>query len=202
MNFVNSLMAIIETLGNWGYLIVFGMSFLEVVAFVGLLVPGTLFLIFVGFLTANGYLSFWLCLIIAVIGATVGDIVSFILGKKATKIFKSNSRIFYSKPFIRCQKFLDDHGGKGVFFGRFVGPIRPFISFVAGLGQMPAKKFFFWSSLGSVGWAFVYLGIGHFFGKSINLIGKWFVIIGTIVLIGLIALGVYLFIKHRKKKKV
>lgn len=201
MDFINSLVTWIETFNDWGYLIVFCLSFLEVIAFIGLLIPGTLFLIFVGFLTASGYLNFWLCLVVGVMGATFGDIVSFILGKKITLILKGNNRIFYSKPFIRCKNFLDNHGGKGVFWGRFIGPIRPFVPFVAGLGQMSARKYFFWGGLGSIGWAFFYLGLGYFCGQSLASVGKWFIRIGTVIFVSLVIFIGYWMIKLCQKKR-
>ena len=48
---------------------------------------------------------------------------------------------------------MQRHGGKTVFFGRFVTVLRYTAAWVAGLGRMPWWRFLFWNALGGVAWA-------------------------------------------------
>jgi membrane protein DedA with SNARE-associated domain len=55
------------------------------------------------------------------------------------------------------------HGGKTVFFGRFVAILRFTAAWVAGLGRMPWWRFLFWNAAGGVVWAAV-VGLVAFYG--------------------------------------
>jgi len=45
------------------------------------------------------------------------------------------------------------HGGKTVFFGRFVSILRYTVAWVAGLARMPWWRFLFWNAAGGIVWA-------------------------------------------------
>ena len=47
---------------------------------------------------------------------------------------------------------IEKHGGKTIFFARFVPIIRTFAPFVAGIGRMSYRLFVMFSALGSVAW--------------------------------------------------
>lgn len=51
-----------------------------------------------------------------------------------------------------------------IILARFISPIRPIIPFVAGLADMPAKRFYIVSILGALAWATTFLTIGYFLG--------------------------------------
>jgi membrane-associated protein len=45
------------------------------------------------------------------------------------------------------------HGGKTVFFGRFVSVLRYTVAWVAGLSRMQWWRFLFWNAAGGIAWA-------------------------------------------------
>ena len=60
------------------------------------------------------------------------------------------------------------HGGKVVFFGRFVAVLRAFAAFFAGLNNMDGRRFLLFNALGAIAWAGVY-GIGaYLFGEKLT----------------------------------
>src|ERR1700748_3954634 len=67
---------------DWAFPILFIVSFGESFAFLSLLFPGTSILIVAGTLMSAGSLPYWPVLVGAVIGAVLGDSVSFWLGHR------------------------------------------------------------------------------------------------------------------------
>ncbi|MDH3325245.1 MAG: DedA family protein [Gammaproteobacteria bacterium] len=182
----------------WSGLFVFLIALTESLVIVGLIVPGTILMFGVGTLVGTGVLDVKLVLLLAFAGAVLGDGISFWFGATyREKIsgfwpFKNNPNILK-----KGHDFFGRHGGKSVFFGRFIGPLRPVIPAVAGMMHMPAKKFFAINVLSAAGWAPFYLIPGILFGTSIGLasaIGSRLVII----LLGIFFVSVLLFYVVKK----
>jgi len=154
------------------YLAIFLISLSESLALVGLLVPGTVMMVGIGALAGSGALSIRLTLLAAMAGAIAGDGISFWLGRH---YHREIGRIWpfsrYPQMLDKGEAFFNRHGGKSVFFGRFVGPVRPVIPIVAGMLDMPAGHFLIVNILSAIGWAFAYLMPGVVLGTSMALVG-------------------------------
>src|SRR5204862_1174980 len=61
------------------------------------------------------------------------------------------------------ERTMQRHGGKTVFFGRFVAVLRFTAAWVAGLGRMPWWRFLFWNAAGGIAWATA-VGLVAFYG--------------------------------------
>jgi membrane protein DedA with SNARE-associated domain len=55
------------------------------------------------------------------------------------------------------------HGGKTVFFGRFVSVLRYTVAWVAGLSGMQWWRFLFWNAAGGIAWATA-VGLTAYYG--------------------------------------
>jgi len=124
-------------------------------------------------LIATGALSFWPTMAWAVCGAVLADGISFWLGHR----FKERIRSFglfarYPDMLVQGEKFFHRHGGKSVFLGRFVGPVRPVIPIIAGMLGMGQVRFTMYNILSALGWAPAYLLPGMAFGASLSLAGE------------------------------
>ncbi|MBU0944810.1 MAG: VTT domain-containing protein [Proteobacteria bacterium] len=155
-----------------GY-VIFLSSFAESLAFVGLIMPGAALMLTAGVLVATGALSFWSTMAWAVGGAVLADGISFWLGHH----FQGRIRSFsffgrYPKILARGETFFHQHGGKSVFLGRFVGPVRPVIPLIAGMLGMGHTRFTVYNILSALGWAPAYLLPGMAFGASLALAGE------------------------------
>lgn len=152
--------------------LVFLVSLSESLAVVGLLVPGTVIMFGVGALVATGSLSLASVLLMAIAGAVIGDGASYWLGHyyqdRIRKMypFRSHPRLLENG-----EKFFHSHGGKSVFFGRFIGPVRPVIPVVAGMLGMKPMSFTLVNILSAMGWAFAYIFPGVLFGSSLAVAG-------------------------------
>jgi membrane protein DedA with SNARE-associated domain len=54
------------------------------------------------------------------------------------------------------------HGGKIVFFGRFIAILRAFAAFLAGVNRMPWPQFLLFNAMGGIVWASIF-GLGGYF---------------------------------------
>ena len=122
------LLDVIKAHPDWAAAVMFITAFGESFAFVSLLFPGTTVLIAAGTLLSGGTLPYASILVSAILGAVLGDSVSYWLGRR---FGGGIARIW---PFTRHPdllprgiEFFERHGGKSVFIGRFFGPIRAVI---------------------------------------------------------------------------
>ncbi|NTW45904.1 MAG: phosphatase PAP2 family protein [Candidatus Moranbacteria bacterium] len=174
MDFLISLLPAVSRLGILGYIVAAGISLAESLPFVGLLLPGTVFILFFGFFSSQGYLDFGTLFWSVMLGAMIGDSLGFWLGTKGVHLFRAENRILRLSHLEKGQKFFSVHGNKSVLLGRFVGPLRPIVPFVAGLTGMPWWRFLLWDLIASVLWAWSHLTLGYFFGGAAAVIETWF----------------------------
>jgi membrane protein DedA with SNARE-associated domain/membrane-associated phospholipid phosphatase len=171
---------------NWSLMWVFLISISESLAVVGLFVPGVLMMGTMGALIAAGAIGFWPVVIAAVLGAIVGDGLSFWLGH----YFKDGIRRIW--PFNRYPetlnfgvRFFEKYGSLSIVFGRFVGPVRPVIPVVAGMMGMTPTRFTLANVISALLWAPAYILPGILVGASMQLAAESAVRL-AIVLLGLL----------------
>ncbi|MFH1822539.1 MAG: LssY C-terminal domain-containing protein [Patescibacteria group bacterium] len=200
-DFIINLLPKLEHIGLWGYWIVLFASLFESFAFVGVFFPGTLIVVFAGFLSARGNFDIGDLIWFAAIGAVLGDSLSFYLGSKGIHFFKKENKLFSLKNLEKGEKFFKKHGDKSVFLGRFIGFFRAMIPFIAGLSRMNKKVFYFWNILSAFLWAISYLLLGYFFGQAWQTIAVWSSRAGIFLFIIFLLLLVIYFLKKLIIKK-
>ncbi len=169
---INELLSIIARHTDLAYMVILLVSFLESLAVIGLIVPGTLIMFGIGALVSTGSLDLASVLILAAFGAIAGDGISYWLGYH----YKDHLRQIW--PFSRYpgllkkgMAFFESHGGKSVFFGRFVGPVRAVIPVVAGIMGMEKLRFFMINVLSAICWSLFFILPGFFLGTSLAVAG-------------------------------
>ncbi len=183
------------------YWIVLFVAVAESLAFIGLIIPGTFFIILVGFLAASGVLDLGDLIWFAAAGAILGDGISFYLGRQGIGLFKKESRIFRLDYLEKGERFFRQYGGKSVFLGRFIGPIRPVIPFVAGILKMRRRDFFLYNIASAFLWAPGCLLLGYFFGGIWKTIVLWSTRAELFLLVIFIIIGVFSLVKWLVMKK-
>ncbi len=151
---------------------VFGASFLEALAIVGTFVPGSTIVFAGGTLIGLGAIALWPTVVVAVIGAILGDGISYWLGRHHSARLRSIWPL-KSRPDLleRGQLFFARHGGKSVFLGRFLSPTRAVVPVIAGMSHMPIGSFYLMNVLSAFAWAALHLLPGMLFGASVSLAG-------------------------------
>lgn len=201
MDWSNSILPAIEHFRLLGYWLILIISFLESAAFIGYLFPGTIITILVGFSAAKGYFDIISLIWFAAAGAFLGDVFSYWWGRKGTIMFNPKSRIFKPHYLEKGQAFFDKHGDKSVLIGRFIGPLRPIIPFVAGVCGMKRNKFLIIDVIGALVWAVTYLFVGFFFGEAWQIIELWSTRIGIAAFIVIIIAAVFYLLRWILLKK-
>ena len=196
-----SFLPYLDNLGALGYWIVFLIAFFEALAFVGALMPGASLMVFAGFLSTQGYFHIGDLIWFAAIGAIVGDAASYYLGTHGTNFFRAENKLLKVSHLERAQRFFERYGGKSIFLGRFIGPIRPIVPFVAGLSRMKIQTFLFWNVISGFSWAFFHLFLGYFFGGAFKAIEAWSTRAGFFVL-GLFLITVVIWLVLKKSAPI
>jgi undecaprenyl-diphosphatase len=181
-------------LGNW---IFFVLAFIESAPLIGIFVPGATLISVGGLLASQGYLSIWNIIFFASIGAIVGDFFSYSLGRWGGDYIKRKG-IINKTLIFHGEKFFKRYGNKSIFWGRFFGPIRAIIPFIAGLSRMERRPFIFWNILSGISWAMLNVFLGYFSGTLIITIFKrWSKGMTLILIIILTITIIYWLIKKR-----
>lgn len=158
------------------YVVVGGLAFLESSAFVGLVAPGETTVILAGALAANDGVSAVAVAAVAAVGAAAGDSVGYELGRHLGRAWlerRARPGSFRCRQLARAERLFMEHGGKTVFFGRFVGVLRAFAPFVAGMSRMPYRRFVVFNVSGAVLWAVACTAVGYFAGANWPRIERW-----------------------------
>jgi membrane protein DedA with SNARE-associated domain len=168
-NFIDEFGQLIETHRAWAPPLIGVLAFGESLVLVGLFIPATPMMILVGGLIGSGVLPPIPVLVCAVLGAILGDIVSYVLGRLA------GPRVVYKWPLNRhrhgvawTRLFFRRYGLSAVFFGRFLGPIRCTIPLVAGMMAMDQRRFQTANVLSALVWAPVMFAPGWFIGHRVR----------------------------------
>jgi len=142
----------------------------ESLVVVGVIVPGAVLMLAFGALIETGGLNFWSICTWAVVGAVIGDGLSYLVG------YYFRERLVRIWPFRTHpqwidagQAFFQRHGGKSVLLGRFVGPLRATVPAVAGMLRMSPLRFLFYTVCSALLWAPAYLMPGIAFAASLEL---------------------------------
>ncbi len=152
---------------NWVGVVAFAISFLECVALIGFFVPGAVLFTAIGSLIGAGIVSAQMVLIPTIIGAILGDALSFMLGYHYREHLRDMWPFkFYPKLLQKGESFFYRHGGKSVLAARFIGPIRPMLPLVAGMLNMSPWRFTIVNSISAIIWAPVYMLPGYLLGKA------------------------------------
>jgi membrane-associated protein len=142
--------------------------FAECGLLVGFFLPGDSLLFTAGLFVASGTIStpLWLVCTLLVVSALAGNVCGYWIGRAAgPAIFdRPNSRVFKHEHVQRTSAFFTKYGNRAVVLGRFVPIVRTFITVMAGVGRMAAKRYLTYSLLGGIAWAAGVTLLGYFLG--------------------------------------
>jgi len=161
-----SITSFIDQHGQWAFLLLFGLVALE--SF-GLPLPGETALITCGVLASQGALSIVAVIGIAALAAIVGDNAGYWVAREGGRPLLNRYRLTrqYAERYLpRGERFFERHGGKTVFFARFVAVLRVTAAWIAGLSRMHWWKFLGWNAAGGIVWATGVGLIAYFLGNA------------------------------------
>jgi membrane protein DedA with SNARE-associated domain len=150
-----------------------GLPLLSVVVMLesfGIPLPGETALIAFGVLASRGDYGIEWVIVSAAAGAIVGDNLGYWLigrlgGRSLFRRWRWLNR-YAARVLPRAEELMARHGGKTVFFGRFVSILRYTVAWIAGLSRMHWWKFLFWNAAGGIAWATAVGLIAYYSGEA------------------------------------
>jgi membrane protein DedA with SNARE-associated domain len=160
---------------GWAPLIVAFLAFGESLAFLSLLFPATVLLVAIGGLVGGMGLSFWPIWFGAVIGAVLGDWLSYEFARYFEDRVQNMWPLNRQKELVaKGEAFTKKYGVWAVFLGRFFGPLRAFVPLAAGIFEMPRLTFQAANVTSALLWAFLLLKFGDVVGDAVTYLLRYF----------------------------
>jgi membrane-associated protein len=187
-----------DVLTSWGYwavlLALFGES-------AGLPLPGETVLMFASFLSHKDpqLRVYWV--IVAGTGAAVlGDNLGFLLGHHFGRTFiRWAKKLFHvdDEDVQAAKDLIRRHGGRTIFFSRFIFGLRTIAGPLAGSLDMEWKRFVQFNTLGAITWVTTMSLAGYAFANEFETLLDYIEKASWAIAAGLFVLG-YLLWRHQK----
>jgi membrane protein DedA with SNARE-associated domain len=172
-------------IAHYGYGAVFCIIALESA---GIPLPGETILVTAAIYAGTGHgINIFGVIGAAAAGAIFGDNIGFWVGREIglKLLIRHGHYIKLDEAKLKLGQYLfQKHGGKIVFFGRFVAVLRAFAALLAGANGFDPKRFFLFNAAGGITWAALFGTLGYVFGAEAHKIAGPF---------GIAMLGVVLF---------
>jgi membrane protein DedA with SNARE-associated domain len=156
-------------IASYGYWAVF---LLVAVESLGVPLPGETALITAGIYAGHTHrLSPWLIFLVAAAGAIIGDNIGYWIGNEGGYPLarRYGPRVRLDERKLKIARYLfDKHGGKVVFFGRFISVLRTYAAFLAGTSKMRWRRFVVANASGGIIWAGIYTLAGYLAGNMLQ----------------------------------
>jgi membrane protein DedA with SNARE-associated domain/membrane-associated phospholipid phosphatase len=166
--------------------VVFLAALSEAVPVIGAVVPGSAIVVGVSAFVGLGHLPIWPILIAAVLGAIIGDGVSYWFGRRykaqALSVWPLSR---YPGMVETSERFFGRHGSKSVAIARFTPVVRAFVPLIAGASGMPPIRFYAANVVSAIAWAPVHVLPGAAVGASLGTLGGMSA--RTLVLLAMVA---------------
>jgi len=189
---------IVQIVGDLGYSGIFIMMFLESTFFP---FPSEVVMIPAGYLVHKGEMNMAMVLFCGISGSLAGALFNYYLAIYVGRavLIKYGKYFFIKESTIqKAERFFENHGHISTFSGRLIPAVRQLISFPAGLARMNIVSFSIYTTLGASIWVVILTLLGYYIGDNEALVKEY---LSTIiyVLLGLIALGAFIYYKRINK---
>lgn len=149
--------------------VIFLIAFIESMVILGIVVPGLPFMLMLGGLIATNVLDPWLVIFWCVVGAVVGDGLSFWIGQRYKyHVLEMWPLSKHPEWITQGELFFARWGGVSILLGRFFGPLRATVPVLAGILGMHRLKFTLWNLASAMIWAPAYLAPGFALGWLVD----------------------------------
>ena len=194
-------------LESWGYLAIFVLSF---ISSMGLPVGAELAIIGGGVLASGACVTSGTChpahpvnfvavIVVAVAGEVLGSLAGYSIGRFGGRplVDRVGKYVLLThKDLDRAEAWFARRGEPFVFFGRFIPLLRSFVSFAAGLGEMPIGKFVAYTTVACAIWCTALVSLGYSLGSSYHHVLKAFSYAGYVIAVVAVVAVAVIFL-HR-----
>jgi membrane protein DedA with SNARE-associated domain len=171
-------------------------------------IPSELVLLLTGFNVSTDRFGLVGAVLAATAGSVVGALVLYGVGRwigedRMERLLAWATRWlgFKRADIDRAFDWFERHEGPAVLVGRFVPVVRSLVSIPAGGARMPVGRFVAFTSIGSLVWNAVWIGVGRQLGDQWEKAERWSEAI-ELVLLAVAAVGlVVLVVRQRRKSR-
>ena len=165
-------------------------------------IPSEVILPLAGLAAGQGKLSLFGAIAWTTLGSVVGAMalyyIGMALGRDRLIVIADKLPLVKVSDIEKTEAWFNKHGGRAVFFGRFIPIFRSFISIPAGLERMHMAKFLFYTALGSLIWNAIFVMVGYLLGENYTVVTDWVdTYSDVIVVLVLIAIVIFVVVRIR-----
>jgi membrane protein DedA with SNARE-associated domain len=188
---------LIQTYGLW---VLFTAVILESL---GVPMPGETALVTAAIYAGSTHqIGFTSVVLVAATAAIMGGNIGYLIGRSIglRLLARYGKYVHLNEQRLKVGEYLFlRHGGKIVFFGRFVALLRTYAAVLAGANRMNWLHFLIMNGLGGICWATLF-GVGAYvFGEQARRVAGPVSLLLLIAAIGLVALGILYFRHHEQE---
>lgn len=167
-------------------------------------IPSEVILPFAGYLSQSGDLHLGWLIVWSTVASVLGALLLYGLGAaiglERAITWIAWTRLVSRTDLDRGAEWFHRHGRWSVLFGRMIPGVRSLISLPAGADRMPLPTFVLFTTLGSVAWNALLIGVGAALGTQHQAIDHWLQYLDYVVY-GAIALGVIVLAARRVREQ-
>ncbi|MDP3149911.1 MAG: DedA family protein [Ignavibacteria bacterium] len=165
--------------------------------------PSDIVVVLAGSLIVNGTINFFAALVLSTIGSEIGFMVLYYIGLQTDRklIHTGKLKFISHEAVIKAEDWFIKYGFMLILFNRFLSGIRAVISFFAGLSELNVWRTIIFSSLGSIVWNAILLGLGILFGYNLSTIDYFLSTYTKGILIITAVIAIYFLVKYLLKRK-
>ncbi|MFN3308060.1 MAG: DedA family protein [Anaerolineales bacterium] len=191
------LSSVIQIYGDWTYLLLFLVIFMETGLVITPFLPGDSLIFAAGTFAGLGAMNVEVLYILLAAAAILGDTINYWIGHSiGPRAFSGRVRFLKKEYLQRTHEFYEKYGGKTIILARFVPIIRTFAPFVAGVGEMTYWKFISYNVFGGLLWVALFVFGGYFFGNLSIVRENFTLVVLAIILISILP-GIVEYLKTR-----
>lgn len=149
-----------QLISEYGYFAIF---ILLTLGIFGLPIPDEALMTLLGYFTHIGTLNYGLTIFIATLGALLGMVISYIIGKKAGRplINKLGKwlRIKESR-ILKVEAWIKRFGPFSLLIAYFIPGVRHLTFYFCGIAHMRLRTYMLYGGIGALVWCFIFITIG------------------------------------------
>lgn len=173
----------------WAGVILGSITFVESLVVIGAFIPATGLLVIAGGMVAAGILDPWNVIVGCIVGAVLGDAVSYWIGRNmGSRVLHHRLLQAHRRKVAWTRLYCRRYGVAAIFIGRFFGPLRAFVPVMVGVLSMRHLKFQIANVASAIIWVIAMVAPGWLAAKGLSRVAEGHGV--TVALVGFTVLAI------------
>lgn len=157
---INNIQELISSNSEYAWSLVFILAFIESLVIAGSFLPSIVLFSYCVFLYHTGILPLEVITPIAILGAHLGDVISFYIGKKVGPSFFHLKFIKKREKLVnKIKNKVTKYGPLTIILGRFIPPMRPIVPCIVGISDAKFLRFYICDLIACLLWGGGLIGL-------------------------------------------